>query len=204
MRRQVVTFQNRASFNDLVARVMTVMNVGCDARLHGRYNMGSNRPIYVMLLLRSKDEWLLYKSCASELGLKGAEVVAEIAPLPNGDITVQETSVTTKEIVVDPIMVEQASQEELHGATHRVSMGSELVKINSEALNLAVVIEEFDDETFDENVDTEAHVEEDDEVGISESDEENVQPTVDTAPDALVGIVDESNEPNDLTCSRIN
>jgi hypothetical protein len=98
MRRQVVTFQNRASFNDLVARVM---NVGCDVRLHGRYNMGGNRPIYVMLLLRSKDEWLLYKSCASELGLKGAEVVAEIAPLPNGDITVHETSVTTKEIVVD-------------------------------------------------------------------------------------------------------
>jgi hypothetical protein len=83
-------------------------------------------------------------------------------------------------------------------------MGSELVKINSEALNLAVVIEEFDDETFDGNVDTETHVEEDDEVGISESDEENMKPIVDTAPDALVGIVDEGNEANDLTCSRIN
>jgi hypothetical protein len=57
-------------------------------------------------------------------------------------------------------------------------LGSELVKINSEALNLAVIIDEFDDETFDENVDTEAHVEEEDEAGISEIDEENVQPTV--------------------------
>jgi hypothetical protein len=37
-----------------------------------------------------------------------------------------------------------------------------------------VVIDEFDDETFNENVDTEAHIEEDDEAGISESDEENV------------------------------
>jgi hypothetical protein len=119
----------------------------------------------------------LYKSCAIELGLKGAEVVAEIASLPSGDITVQETGVTTKEIVVDPITMEQVSQEELDGATHRVSLGSELAKINYEALNLAVVTDEFDDETFDENVDTETQIEEDDEVRINESDEENVQPT---------------------------
>jgi hypothetical protein len=146
----------------------------------------------------------LYKSCASESGLKGAEVVAEIAPLPSGEITVQETSVMTEEIVVEPITVEQGSQEELHGATHRVSLGSKLVKTNSEVLNLALVTNKFDDETFDENVDTEAHIEEEDEVGISESDEKNMQPTVDTAPDAPVGTVDEGNEPNDLTCSRIN
>jgi hypothetical protein len=100
--------------------------------------------------------------------------------------------------------VEQASQEELYGATHRVRLGSELVKINSEALNLAVVTDEFNDETSDENIDTEAHVEEDDEAEISKSDEENVQPTVDTTPDAAVDTVDEGNEPNDLTCSRIN
>jgi hypothetical protein len=49
-----------------------------------------------------------------------------------------------------------------------VSLGSELVKTNFKALNLAVVTDEFDDETFDENVDTEPHVEEDDEVAISE------------------------------------
>jgi hypothetical protein len=180
------------------------MNVGCDVRLHGSYNMGGNRPIYVMLPLWSEDEWLLYKSYASESGLKGAEVVAEIALLPSGEITVQEMGVTTEDIVVDRIAVEQASQEELHGATHRVSLGSELAKTNYEALNLAVVTCEFDDETFDENVDTEAHVEEDDEAWISESDEENMQPTVDTTPNAPVGIVDEGNEPNDLTCSHIN
>jgi hypothetical protein len=58
MRRQVLMFQNRPSFNDLVARVTTVINVGCDVRLHGRYDMGGNRPIYVMLPLRSEDEWL--------------------------------------------------------------------------------------------------------------------------------------------------
>jgi hypothetical protein len=63
--------------------------------------------------------------------LKGVEVVAEIALLPDGEITVQETGVTTKEIVVDPTAVEQVSQEELHGATHSVSLGSELVKTNS-------------------------------------------------------------------------
>jgi hypothetical protein len=27
------------------------MNVGCDVRLHGRYNMGGSRLIYVMLPL---------------------------------------------------------------------------------------------------------------------------------------------------------
>jgi hypothetical protein len=110
----------------------------------------------------------------------------------------------TEEIIVDPIAVEQVSQEELHDATHRVSLGSELTKTNSKALNLAVVTYEFDDETFDENVDTETYIEEDDEAGISESNEENVQPIVDTTPDAPVGTVDEGNELNDLTYSCIN
>jgi hypothetical protein len=32
------------------------MNVGCDLRLHGRYDMGGNIPIYVMLPLESKEE----------------------------------------------------------------------------------------------------------------------------------------------------
>ncbi len=91
----------------------------------------------------------MYKSCASQSGLKGAEVVAEIAPLPSGEITVQETGVMTEEIIVDPIAVEQAIQEEWQGATHRVSLGSELAKTNSEALNLAVVTDEFDADTFD-------------------------------------------------------
>jgi hypothetical protein len=56
MRRQVLMFQNRPSFNDLVVGVRAVMNVGCDVRLHERYNMGGNRPIYMMLPLGSEDE----------------------------------------------------------------------------------------------------------------------------------------------------
>jgi hypothetical protein len=71
-------------------------------------------------------------------------------------------------------------------------------------LNFAVVTDDFDNETFDENVDTETHVEEEDEAGISKSDEENVQPTMDTTLDAPIGTVDEGNEPNDLICSHIN
>jgi hypothetical protein len=47
-----------------------------------------------------------------------------------------------------------------------------LTKTNSEALNFAVVTDEFDADTFDENIDTEQHVEEDDETARSESDEE--------------------------------
>jgi hypothetical protein len=88
MRRQVLTFQNRPSINDLVARVRSVMNVGCDLHLHERYNMGDNRPIYVMLPLGSEDELHLYKSCASQSGLKGAKIVAKITPLPDSEITV--------------------------------------------------------------------------------------------------------------------
>jgi hypothetical protein len=44
------------------------------------------------------------------------------------------------------------------------------VKINSESLNLAVVRDEFDADTFDENLDNEQHVEENDELASSESD----------------------------------
>jgi hypothetical protein len=56
MRPHMLTFENSASFNELVARVRTVMNTGCDLRLHGRYDMGGNIPIYMMLPLRSEDE----------------------------------------------------------------------------------------------------------------------------------------------------
>jgi hypothetical protein len=114
----------------------------------------------------------LYKSCASQSGLKGAEVVGVIASLSAGEITVHEDRVTTEETIADPITIEQPSQEELQGVTHTISLASELAKTNSEAMNLAVVTNEFDTDTFDENVDTEQHVEEDNEIGRSESDEE--------------------------------
>jgi hypothetical protein len=104
--------------------------------------------------------------------LKGTEVVGVIVPLSAGEITVHKDGVTTEETIVDPIMIEQPSQEELYGVTHTVNLASELAKTNSEALNLAVVIDEFDADTLDENVDTEHHVEEDDETTRSESDEE--------------------------------
>jgi hypothetical protein len=49
----------------------------------------------------------------------------------------------------------------------------ELAKINSESLNLVVVRDEFDADTFDENLDNEQHVEKNDELASSESDKEN-------------------------------
>jgi hypothetical protein len=196
MKPHMLTFEKSSSFNELIARVRAIMNVGCDLRLHGRYNMGGNRSIYVMLPLGSKDEWQLYKSCASQSGLKGANVVAEVASLSGGEITMHETGVTTEETITGPIVVEQLSQEEWHGVTHRFSLASELMKINSKALNLAVVRDEFDVDTFDENVDTEQHVEENNETSINKSDEENMEPSVDTAPDASVGTCDECNEAN--------
>jgi hypothetical protein len=66
--------------------------------------------------------------------------------LSAGEITVHEDRVTTEETIAYPIMIEQPSQEELHGVTHTVSLASELMKINSEALNLTVVTDEFDTE----------------------------------------------------------
>jgi hypothetical protein len=85
---------------------------------------------------------------------------------------VHEDGVTTEETITDPITIEQLNQEELQGVTHTVSLTSELAKTNYEALNLAVITDEFDVDTFVENVDTEQHVEEDDETARSESDEE--------------------------------
>jgi hypothetical protein len=52
----VLTFENPPSFNELVARVRAVMNTGCDLCLHGIYDMGGNRLIYMMLPLGSEDE----------------------------------------------------------------------------------------------------------------------------------------------------
>jgi hypothetical protein len=103
-----------------------------------------------------------------------------------GEINVHDIGVTTEQHEADPIAVEHPSQEELQGVTYRVSLASELAKTNSKALNLAVVTDEFDDDTFDENVDTKQHVKEDEETARSESDEENMQPSVGIAPDAAV------------------
>jgi hypothetical protein len=70
------------------------------------------------------------------------------------------------------------------------------VKIKSEALNLEVVTDEFDVDMFAENVDTEQHIEEDDKTARSESDEGNVQHSVDIAPDAPFDTGGEGNEAN--------
>jgi hypothetical protein len=138
----------------------------------------------------------LYKSRGSQSGLKDAEVVGVITPLSVGEITVHEDGVITEETIADPITIEQPSQEELQGVTHSVSLASKLTKTNSEALNLAVVTYEFDADTFDENVDTEQHVEEDDETVRSESDEESREPPVNIASDAVVDARGEGNEAN--------
>jgi hypothetical protein len=41
MRPHVLTFGKLHSFNELVARVRAVMNIGCELRLQGRYDMGA-------------------------------------------------------------------------------------------------------------------------------------------------------------------
>jgi hypothetical protein len=56
MRPYMLTFKNPSSFNELVARVRAVINTRCDLCLHDRYDMRSNKPIYMMLTLGSKDE----------------------------------------------------------------------------------------------------------------------------------------------------
>jgi hypothetical protein len=104
-------------------------------------------------------------------GLNGAKVVAECASLSGGKMIVHETGMTTEEIIVDPITVEVPSQEECQGVTNMVSLDSELAKANSESLNLAMVTDEFDVDMFDENLDNEQHIDENNESSSSESDE---------------------------------
>jgi hypothetical protein len=65
-----------------------------------------------MLPLWSEDECQLYKSCARQSELKGAEVVTKIALLSVGEITVHEMGVMTDETIADPIVVEEPRQEE--------------------------------------------------------------------------------------------
>jgi hypothetical protein len=42
MRPHVLIIEKLPSFNELVATIRAVMNVGCDVRLHGRYDMGQH------------------------------------------------------------------------------------------------------------------------------------------------------------------
>jgi hypothetical protein len=56
MRPHMLTCKKPSSFNEMVARVRAVLNIGYNLRLHGRYNMGNNRLIYAMLPLGSEEE----------------------------------------------------------------------------------------------------------------------------------------------------
>jgi hypothetical protein len=87
-----------------------------------------------------------------------------MALLSGSEIIVHEMGVTTEETIADPITVQQPSQQEWQNVTHKVSLASELAKTNSASLNLAVVRDEFDADTFDENLDNEQHVEKNDEL----------------------------------------
>jgi hypothetical protein len=111
-------------------------------------------------------------------------------------MTMHEVGITTEKTIANPIAVEQLRQEEWQGVTHRVSLGSELVKTNSESLNLALATDEFDADTLDENVDNDQHVDENGESSISESDEENIHPPFDAYPNVPVGTGGEGNESN--------
>jgi hypothetical protein len=95
--------------------------------------------------------------------LKGAEVVAEMTLLLGGEITMHEMGMTIEETIADPIAVEQPSQEECQGVTHRVSLGSEFAKMNSKSLNLALVRDKFDVDRLHKNLDNDQHVDENDE-----------------------------------------
>jgi hypothetical protein len=165
--------------------------------------MGGNRPVYVMLPLESEDGWKFYETCARDSRLKGAEVVSEVASLTGGEILVQGTSMT-KEVIADPIVVEQPSQNECQHVTHRVSLGSEIAKANSESHALAR--DEFYADTLDKEPSNEQNVDENDEPSNTDNEEESNE--------ALVGIGGEGNDstvPQSLlhvcdvpTCSRIN
>jgi hypothetical protein len=149
-----------------------------------------------MLPLRFKEEWQLYNTCAMDSGLKGAEVVAECASLLDGEMTVHRTGMTIEEIIVDLIIVEVLSQEECQSVAHMISLESELVKTNSESLNLALVRDEFDANTFDENLNNEQNIDENDESSNSESDEENMQAPFDTTRDVSVATGGKGNKSN--------
>jgi hypothetical protein len=71
-----------------------------------------------------------------------------------------------------------------------------LAKTDSKSLNLALVRDEFNANTVAENLDSEKHVDENDELSSSDSDEENMQALFDTSPDVPVDIGGEGNEPN--------
>jgi hypothetical protein len=68
--------------------------------------------------------------------------------------------------------------------------------MNFESLYFALVIDEFDANTFDENLDNEQHVDENDESSSSESDEGNMHAPFDIVPDVSVGTSGKGNESN--------
>jgi hypothetical protein len=71
-----------------------------------------------------------------------------------------------------------------------------LAKVNSGALNLALIRDEFEADMFDQNTGNEQNIDENEEASSSESDEENIKTRFDTSHDVLVFTGGEGNESN--------
>jgi hypothetical protein len=161
---------------------------------------GGNRPVYVMLPLRSEDKWKLHKECARDSGLKGAEVIAEVVPLTGGEMLVQGTGMT-EEVIVDPIVLEQLSQDECHNVTHRVSLGREMAKSHLEFRNLVLANNEFDVNILDNEPSNEENIDEDDEASSSENKEESNEALVGTSVEGNDSLVPQNGDEDDEASS---
>ncbi|TVU50569.1 hypothetical protein EJB05_01946, partial [Eragrostis curvula] len=76
MKEDVCTFGKSPNFSEVVARAKSIVGVGSELTLRGRFDAGGGgRAHYVLLNLKSDEDWTLYRECLKEAQVRCAEVV---------------------------------------------------------------------------------------------------------------------------------
>jgi hypothetical protein len=120
-----------------------------------------------------------------------------------GEMLVQGTGMT-EEVIADPIVLEQPSQDECHNVAHRVSLGSEMDKAHPEFHNLALASNEFDVNILDNEPCNEENVDEDDEASSSDNEEESNEALVGTGGEGNDSLVPQNFDEDDEALSTDN
>jgi hypothetical protein len=97
-----------------------------------------------------------------------------------GEMLVQGTRMT-EEVITNPIVLEQSSQDECHNITHRVNLCSEMAKSHPKFHNLALANDEVDVNILDNEPCNEENVDEDDEALSNDNEEESNEALVGTS-----------------------